>query len=143
MTTWTLLWNVYIFPGVYFIIVELLSFLHLQSVCRLIKMLLINNLFFPGTVCQFGKWPSRRWSYFEIRKLQSFIPLTESSVIRQKKTYKCVSGGNKCSFFGKFGLFCFLFTSVLNSPFCILQILSLALTKLYKKVSLKVIRIRE
>ena len=29
-------------------------------------------------------------------------------------TYVCVSGGKKCSFFGKFGVICFLVTSVLR-----------------------------
>ena len=29
-------------------------------------------------------------------------------------TYVCVSGGKKCSFFGKYGVFCFLVTSALR-----------------------------
>ena len=43
-----------------------------------------------------------------------------SSVISQKgesvraNTYVCVSGGKKCSFFGKFGVLCFLETPVLR-----------------------------
>ena len=35
-------------------------------------------------------------------------------------TYVCVSGGNKCSFFGKFGVLCFLETPVLKFPFGLL-----------------------
>ena len=35
-------------------------------------------------------------------------------------TYVCVSGGNKCSFFGKFGVLCFLETPVLKFPFALL-----------------------
>ena len=31
-----------------------------------------------------------------------------------RKTYVCVSGGKKCSFFGKFGVLCFLETLVLR-----------------------------
>ena len=30
------------------------------------------------------------------------------------RTYVCVSGGKKCSFFGKFGVLCFLETPVLR-----------------------------
>ena len=32
----------------------------------------------------------------------------------------CVSGGKKYSFFGKFGVFCFLVTPVLSSTFCLI-----------------------
>ena len=39
--------------------------------------------------------------------------IMNSSVIRQKDESLCVSGGKKCSFFGKFGVLCFLETPVL------------------------------
>ena len=45
-------------------------------------------------------------------KNEHFLPL-------DRYTYVCVSGGKKCSFFGKFGVLCFLITSVLR--FAILQ----------------------
>ena len=35
-------------------------------------------------------------------------------VFQENKTYVCVSGGKKCSFFGKFGVFCFLETPALR-----------------------------
>ena len=41
--------------------------------------------------------------------------------------YVCVSGGQKCSLFGKFGVFCFLVTSVLRS----------ALLPYYRRVQIK------
>ena len=34
--------------------------------------------------------------------------------------HTCVSEGKKCSYFGKFGVLCFLVTTVLDSPFCII-----------------------
>ena len=36
------------------------------------------------------------------------------------ETYGDVSGGKKCSFFGKFGVFCFLATLVLRFGFCLI-----------------------
>ena len=39
---------------------------------------------------------------------------TKYDKFSEKRTYVRVSGGKKCSFFGKFGLFCFLETPVLR-----------------------------
>ena len=64
-----------------------------------------------------------------VTRLQDLLPFGKvgeseksfnSSVISQKgesvraNTYVCVSGGKKCSFFGKFGVLCFLETPVLR-----------------------------
>ena len=36
------------------------------------------------------------------------------------RTYVCVSGGTECSFFGKFGVLCFLEASFLSFPVCLI-----------------------
>ena len=51
------------------------------------------------------------------KNFQKGVPFIESaSVIRQKGESEdvCVSRGKKCSFFGKFGMLCFLVTFVLE-----------------------------
>ena len=63
------------------------------------------------------------------RKTNISYPLIPTS------TYVCVSGGKKCLFFGKFGVFCFLETPVLRFcllPYyrCIVTILNLLLKSL-------------
>ena len=50
---------------------------------------------------------SRKQSTPNFPKNEHFLPL-------DTHTYVCVSGGKKCSFFGKFGALCFLETPVLR-----------------------------
>ena len=50
---------------------------------------------------------SRKQSTPNFLKNEHFLP-------PDTHTYVCVSGGKKCSFFGKFGVLCFLETSVLR-----------------------------
>ena len=50
---------------------------------------------------------SRKQSMSNFPKNEHFVPL-------DTHTYVCVSGGKKCSFFGKFVVFCFLETPVLR-----------------------------
>ena len=50
---------------------------------------------------------SRKQSTPNFPKNEHFLPL-------DMQTYVCVSWGKKCSFFGKFGVLCFLETSVLR-----------------------------
>ena len=42
------------------------------------------------------------------------FPKNEHFLPPDMHTYVCVSGGKKCSIFGKFGMLCFLVTSVLR-----------------------------
>ena len=44
------------------------------------------------------------------------FPKNEHSLPLDTHTYDCVSGGKKCSFFGKFGWLCFLVKPVLRFP---------------------------
>ena len=50
----------------------------------------------------------------EVRRKQSmpFFPKNEHFLPLDTHTYVCVSGSMKCLFFGKFGVLCFLLTSV-------------------------------
>ena len=50
---------------------------------------------------------SRKQSTPNFSKNEHFLP-------PDTYTYVCVSGGKKCSFFGKFGVLCFLETPVLG-----------------------------
>ena len=50
---------------------------------------------------------TRKQSKPNIPKNQHFLP-------PDAHTYLCISGGKKCSFFGKFGVFCFLITLILR-----------------------------
>ena len=43
------------------------------------------------------------------------FPNNEHILPPDTHTYVCVSGGKKCSFFGKFGVLCFLETPILSS----------------------------
>ena len=70
-----------------------------------------------------------------IIKILSIITIRHSSVIRQKyESYVCVSGGKKCSFFGKFGVLCFLETPVLR--FVLLPYYRPYSTHLFPKVTI-------
>ena len=66
-------------------------------------------------------WDSTKFRYFAsvtgMSPANQFLSsMFKSSVIRQKgeSTYVCVSGGKESSFFGKFGVFCFLEIPVLK-----------------------------
>ena len=50
---------------------------------------------------------------FSRQKKSSFKKYTTYSLL-SLKSYVCLSGGKKCSFFGKFGVLCFLETTVLK-----------------------------
>ena len=69
---------------------------------------------------------SRKQSTPNFPKNEHFLP-------PDTHTYVCVSGGKKCSFFGKFGMLCFLKTPVLRfalSPYYrrILSLLSILIS---------------
>ena len=57
----------------------------------------------------------RSFEYGQTARLWSVLKLVAFMSDRcWGKRYVCVSGGKKCSFFGKFSVFCFLKTSVLR-----------------------------
>ena len=70
------------------------KFHHLSSVMRQKRANLETNL-------------TRKQSTQNFPKNEHFLP-------PDMHTYVCVSGGEKCSIFGKFGMLCFLVTSVLR-----------------------------
>ena len=45
------------------------------------------------------------------------IPKNEHFLPPDKQTYVCVSEGKKCWFLGKFGMLCFLVTSILRCSY--------------------------
>ena len=48
------------------------------------------------------------------------FPKNEHFLTSDTNTCAWISGGKKCSFFGKFGMLCFLVTFVWDSPFCLI-----------------------
>ena len=61
---------------------------------------------------QNGCFKKSKHAKFSEKKKMSYTPPPPSPP--NTHTYVCVSGGKKCSFFGKFGVFCFVETSVLR-----------------------------
>ena len=51
---------------------------------------------------------------FQENKARQIFRKNEHFLPPDTHTYVCVSGGKKCSFFGKFGVLCFLETPVLK-----------------------------
>ena len=80
-------------------------------------------------------WLDLKWSVIR-QKCESqngCFKKTKHAKCSEKRTYLCVSGGKKCSFFGKFGMLCFLKTPVLRfalSPYYrrILPLLSILIS---------------
>ena len=77
--------------------------------CRIIgfynTILQLGSCFDKGANLKMGV--SRKPSKSNFPKNKHFLP-------SDTRTYVCVSGGKKCSFFGKFGVLCFLETPVLK-----------------------------
>ena len=73
--------------------------------------------------CCLDHWLVVIWGNFVVffGSLRCIPDVVNSSVIRQKGEGKtsvlCITGGKKCSFFGRFGLLCFLETPVLRFAF--------------------------
>ena len=55
-----------------------------------------------------------------MKKRASNFPKNEYFLPPDTHKYVCVSGGEKYSFFGKFGVLCFLITSLLRFAFCLI-----------------------
>ena len=74
----------------------------------------------PELVGNMGKWQISKLVFQENKARQISRKTIISYFLIRTRTYVCVSGGKKYSFFGKFGVLCFLETRFDIRPFALL-----------------------